>query len=297
MQAHPGTREVGFRSVGAVLLVLGLLAAGCSGGSTAGSESASAEQGGFCATVTSVALTSAGYRELAEVTPPPHRSDVERFAGFLADLEALEGAEDVSERRKAITSDPEYQETLQRIGNYVTEECGIGGNDEALSETETTDESSTTTATSEAATPTTQPAPSNSVTTTTSAPGGSGDQGSAPDSDDSGSEREEPAVPPDEVKAAMREIFGDRLWGTSHGYFAPDGSEYEGNVSELTEDEALSACEELSVFIAEHPDMEGRGVLRLTDITVNADNEVVTNPIAVNDTIAASDPGRCRPPE
>lgn len=39
--------------------------------------------------------------------------------------------------------------------------------------------------------------------------------------------------------------------------------------------------------------MEGQGVLRLTDITVNSDNEVVTNPIAVNEEIETGDPGRC----
>ncbi len=254
----------------------------CSGGSSE-SNAPEASPAAFCDAVTEVELTSDGYRQLAEVTPEPQRADVERFAGFLADLEASEGAEG----EEAITADTEYQETLQRIGNFVTDECGIGGD----------------------ATPTSQPeaespAPDGTTSTTKApVPDPEAPDADEPDededdgADDTGSRREEPAVPPDEVKAEMRAIFGDRLWGTTHGYFAPDGSEYEGNVRDLTEDEALSACEDLSAFIAEHPDMEGQGVLRLTDITVNSDNEVLTNPMALNDTIGSGDPGTCRPAE
>lgn len=273
------------RSVRAAAIPMAFVLLGaCSGG---GGSTASAEA--FCAAVTQVELSAQGYQELAEVTPDPVRADVERFAAALAGLEADGG--DQSEG--GAISDPAAQESLQRIGNDVTEQCGIGGEGESASDTgETEPRSGPVNPQPTGPSPTTAASSPDGPTPTT-ARTGSGDA----EGEDSGSTREEPAVPPDEVKAEMREIFGDRLWGTSSGYFAPDGSEYEGNVHQLREAEALSACEELSAFVAEHPEMEGRGVVRLTDITVNADNEVVTNPIAVNETIGAGDPGSCRAAE
>lgn len=262
-----------------MVAIVAVSATACSG-SGGGSPDRQASPEAFCDAVTNVELSANGYHGLAEVTPAPINADVERFAGFLAEIEAA-GGPDGAERQQAITSDPEYQETLQRIGNYVTDECGIDGEGDTATDPEAPEGSSTT-----------APAGDERNDSTTSTPvtaGGGEGQGTPTEP-----RREEPAVAPDQVKAEMRAIFGDRLWGTSHGYFAPDGSEYEGNVRDLTEAEALSACEDLSAFIAEHPEMEGQGILRLTDITVNDDNEVVTNPIAVNDTIGAGDPGTCR---
>ncbi len=278
MNLHSSPPWIGLRSLAALLSAVAFLVAACGGESGTGSEEAS--PAAFCDAVTDVELSSEGYEGLAEVTPEPLRADVERFAGFLADLEASEDPEGEA----ATTADPEYQETLQRIGNFVTDECGIGGDATPTSQPEADSPAP------EGTTPTTE-----APTPDPEAPDADEPDG-ADDTDGTGSRREEPAVPPDEVKAEMRAIFGDRLWGTTHGYFAPDGSEYEGNVRDLTEDEALAACEDLSAFIAEHPDMEGQGVLRLTDITVNDDNEVVTNPIALNETIGDGDPGTCTTP-
>ncbi len=250
-----------------VLVAVALLAAGCAGsGEPAGTEAGTThdvaagtgpQSGEFCALAADVAPTAAAYSSLAAVAPEEVRTDLERFAKWLDELQALDESESRS-AETALRSEPEYLETVGRITGYLSEACGIGSPSESD--------------------------PSSAVDG--EQPAGEADRDpSTPDI----SQDTLGGVPEDEVKAKVRELFGDRVWGTSFTASHEQRYEYEANVYELTPEEALPACEELSMFLAGHAQAAGTAVLRLTDYPRSREFNV----LALNERIIPDEQGRC----
>jgi hypothetical protein len=111
-----------------IVLALALMAAGC-GGELAMVDGV--DEADFCDRALALAEAEEAdfFGELAPLAPAEVREDFERMATWMAELDALEAAPmeemgDAWEATMELVFDPEFQATAERVGRYLTEECG-----------------------------------------------------------------------------------------------------------------------------------------------------------------------------
>lgn len=238
-----------------------------------GSQSAGAD---FCAKALDALPTAASYRALAAEAPPEVQADFERVASSLYGLDQVDESE-LPNASEAVQDDPAYLQAINRIRQYLLEECGVASASEETSGATPATPSSDPQATA-------PPQPGDTAAGDADGPGTED-----PDEPEPPEIPEGPGVPHEDVKARLRDIFGDRLWGTSFDSSREGVFEFEANVAELIAAEALSACEELSSFLSEHSDAAGTTELRLTDFPPSGEFNV----LARNSTITPGNPGSC----
>lgn len=258
-----------------VALAAAIVIAGCSNGDP-GEEATTSEP--LCQRATSTDLTAAGYRALADIAPAGLRPDLEHLAALLGQIAGLPPA-DAEARWAELTSDPTNLEALRRLGGRMRDLCG---HDLAFTELGV---SSGQGPDSDSASQASPPTPK------LQSPDGDFEEGDRNTQEENDS-KAAGGIPYADVKAEMLEIFGDRLWGFSSGADAEGESGFEGNVSELTTPEALSACRQLSEWLAAHPNANATIVLSLTDYPRSREFNV----LALNAMIRPGEPGHCDAP-